>query len=263
MILKREVTDEEIGGLSFDCGESGIAMSESHSHGCHPSAPEDVPGGAKTLTAKAVDAGAAMLQSLEPIKAFQQHVCTWAIFSHDMNRKIQTHHHAARLNDDFLQCAVYDSDQSNARLIGVEYVVSENVFKDLPPEEKKLWHSHEFEIREGLWVNPGVPETVEKQEVKGLAHTYGKFWCTWQFDRGDVLPMGMPALMMSPQAEEPGRIPNDSVDKRDAMYGISSSSRKHNRADIPRMTLDPNSDRWRATGKGFEVDLKEVVMSMG
>lgn len=75
--------------------------------------------------------------------------------------------------------------------------------------------------------------------------------------------MGMPALMMSPQAEEPGRIPNDSVDKRDAMYGISSSSRKHNRADIPRMTLDPNSDRWRATGKGFEVDLKEVVMSMG
>ena len=47
-----------------------------------------------------------------------QHVCTWALFSHDMSRKIETHHHVARLNEDFLQCAVYDSDESNARLIG-------------------------------------------------------------------------------------------------------------------------------------------------
>jgi hypothetical protein len=47
-----------------------------------------------------------------------QHVCTWALFSHDMSRKIETHHYAARLNEDFLQCAVYDSDESNARLIG-------------------------------------------------------------------------------------------------------------------------------------------------
>lgn len=35
-----------------------------------------------------------------------------------MTRKIETHHYASRLNEDFLQCAVYDSDQSNARLIG-------------------------------------------------------------------------------------------------------------------------------------------------
>ena len=35
-----------------------------------------------------------------------------------MKRKIETHHYAARLNEDFLQCAVYDSDQPNARLIG-------------------------------------------------------------------------------------------------------------------------------------------------
>lgn len=33
-------------------------------------------------------------------------------------------------------------------------------------------------------MNPGVPEVVQKQELKSLAKTYGKFWCTWQFDRG-------------------------------------------------------------------------------
>lgn len=48
----------------------------------------------------------------------EQHICTWAIFSQNMKRKIETHHYAACLNDDFLQCAVYDSDQANARLIG-------------------------------------------------------------------------------------------------------------------------------------------------
>jgi hypothetical protein len=233
-------------------------------HGSSASTPEDVPGGEKTLASKVVGAGAGLLQKLNPIQAFQQHVCTWAIFSHDMKRKIETHHYPARLNEDFLQCAVYDSDQPNARLIGVEYVISEKLFKTLPQEEKQLWHSHEFEIKEGLWVNPGVPEAVQKQELKNLANTYGKFWCTWQFDRGDTLPLGPPALMMSPQAQEPGRIPDASVAQRDARYDISSASRKQSRADIRGVgAVDPNADRWRHTGKGWAVELVDVLMALG
>lgn len=50
-----------------------MAASESHSsHGCRASTPEDVPGGAKTMTSKVLDAGAGLLQSLKPIKSFQQ-----------------------------------------------------------------------------------------------------------------------------------------------------------------------------------------------
>nr|XP_024365131.1 oil body-associated protein 2A-like isoform X3 [Physcomitrium patens] len=130
-------------------------------HGCGASIPDDVPGGAKTLTSKVVDAGAGILQKLKPIQAFQQHICTWAIFSQNMKRKIETHHYAARLNDDFLQCAVYDSDQANARLIGVEYVISEKVFKTFPQEEKQLWHSHAFEpavdTRAAVTIDQGRP----------------------------------------------------------------------------------------------------------
>jgi len=33
---------------------------------------------------------------------------------------------------------------------------------------------------------PRVPEVMQKQELKKLAKTYGKFWCTWQFDRGTI-----------------------------------------------------------------------------
>jgi hypothetical protein len=32
------------------------------------------------------------------------------------------------------------------RIAGVEYVISEKIFKTLPQEEKQLWHSHEFEV---------------------------------------------------------------------------------------------------------------------
>lgn len=76
--------------------------------------------------------------------------------------------------------------------------------------------------------------------------------------------MGPPALMMSPQAEEPGQIPGEMVKKRDAKYDLSTAGRAENRWDLEGPeSLNPLSDRWRTTGKGWAVDLKEVDMSLG
>lgn len=33
---------------------------------------------------------------------------------------------------------------TGARLIGVEYIISERLFRELPQDEKKYWHSHRF-----------------------------------------------------------------------------------------------------------------------
>lgn len=60
-----------------------------------------------------LDRGAQMLQSLKPIKKMSQHVYTFAIYSHDISRQIETHHYISKINRDFLQCAVYDTDDSN------------------------------------------------------------------------------------------------------------------------------------------------------
>ena len=76
------------------------------------------PGKAMTLGQHMLDAGAEMIQSLKPVKQMNQHVCSFALYSHDMTRQIETHHYASRLNQDFLQCAVYDSDDISAHLIG-------------------------------------------------------------------------------------------------------------------------------------------------
>ncbi|KAI4370258.1 hypothetical protein MLD38_018625 [Melastoma candidum] len=74
---------------------------------------------------------------------------TFELYSHDMTRQIETHHYVARLHQDFLQFAVYDSDDSSGGLIdrsgvGVEYAVSDGIFVALPAEEQKLWHSQAY-----------------------------------------------------------------------------------------------------------------------
>ncbi|GFQ03189.1 hypothetical protein PHJA_002462700 [Phtheirospermum japonicum] len=221
------------------------------------------PGKPMTVGQHILDKGAQMLQSLKPIKNMSQHVCTFAVYSHDMTRQIETHHYVTRVNQDFLQCAVYDSDDNTGRLIGVEYIVSDRIFDTLPPEEQMLWHSHGYEITSGLWVNPQVPEMIQRPELQDLARTYGKFWCTWQVDRGDRVPLGAPALMVSPQGVNLGMVKPELIQKRDEKYEISSDELTRKRIDIavPETTVNPNyADYWMKAGKGFAIDVHQTEM---
>jgi Protein of unknown function (DUF1264) len=77
-----------------------------------------LPGNPETLSSKLVDTGAQMLQSMKPVQQMNMHACTFALYGHDLSRQIETHHFIQRVNQDFLQCAVYDSDKPSARLIG-------------------------------------------------------------------------------------------------------------------------------------------------
>ncbi|KAK7303026.1 hypothetical protein RJT34_13925 [Clitoria ternatea] len=225
--------------------------------------PEPTPGKPMGVKKYLIDKGAKMIQSLQPINQISEHVCSFAIYSHDMSRQIQTHHYCSRLQNNFFQCAVYDSDDSNARLIGVEYIIPDDIFETLPPEEQKLWHSHAYEIKSGLWVNPRVPEMIATSELEKLAKTYGKFWCTWQVDRGDRLPMGAPALMMSPQAVKGGLVRPELVVERDAKYNICSESLKSSRLEIPEPEMiNPMADYWKQHGKGFAIDIEETPMKL-
>lgn len=84
------------------------------------------PGKPMSVEQQVLEKGAAMLQSLKPIKQFSQHACTFALYGHDLTRQIETHHFVTRINEDFLQCAVYDTDDTRGRLIGTIYVQVES-----------------------------------------------------------------------------------------------------------------------------------------
>ncbi|KAL8130372.1 hypothetical protein V2J09_019527 [Rumex salicifolius] len=221
----------------------------------------ETPGKPMTMKQHLVDKGAQMMQSLDPIKEMSEHVCTFAMYSHDMSRQIETHHFVTRLTQDVLQCAVYDSDDRTGRLIGVEYIISPEVFEALPLDEQKLWHSHAYEIKSGLWANPRVPEAVVKKELEDMAKTYGKFWCTWHKD--DPLPMGEPALMVSPQAENVGLLDPELIKNRDQRFKFSTERLRELRAHIDTPTwINPNADYWKKHGKGFAVDVVPVDMKL-
>lgn len=80
---------------------------------------------------------------------------------------------AKRLWSDVRQCLIYDTPESNARLIGVEYMISGTLYKTLDADERKFWHSHVFKVKSGMLILPGpkgllqgVWEAVETNEME-------------------------------------------------------------------------------------------------
>ncbi|KAI3939590.1 hypothetical protein MKX01_038545 [Papaver californicum] len=226
----------------------------------------DTPGKPLTVGSQVIDKGAQMLQSLKPIKQVNQHVCTFAMYSHDMTRQIQTHHYITHLNPDFLHCAVYDSDSTTARLIGIYPLFwTWNILYRIGSlnrylsRNKKLWHSHAYEIKAGLWMNPRVPEMKLKSVLQDLTRSYGKFWCTWQVDRGDALPLGAPSLMMSPQEVNLGMVKPEMLKRREDKYKVSHESLMQSRAgiEVPEK-INTNADYWKNAGKGFAIDIEQT-----
>jgi hypothetical protein len=76
-----------------------------------------------------------------------------------MSQQVEAHHYCMHYNQDMRQCAIFDSPEADARVIGVEadarvigveYIISEKLFDTLSDEEKKLWHSHEYEVKGGI-----------------------------------------------------------------------------------------------------------------
>ena len=63
--------------------------------------------------------------------------------------------------------------------MGVEYIISARLFETLPEEEKKLWHSHDYEVKSGSLVAPGLPQAAERRLMEQVVSTYGKTWHTW------------------------------------------------------------------------------------
>jgi len=54
------------------------------------------------------------------------------------------------LDDAVSHCLLYDGSGPDARLIGVKYLVSDEVYRRMPPEERLYWHVHQCEGDAGL-----------------------------------------------------------------------------------------------------------------
>jgi len=93
----------------------------------------------------------------------------------------------------------------------------------LPSDEKRLWHSHAYEVKTGALTAPRLPEAAEREFMKQLVYTYGKAWSFWETDKGDSLPLGVPQLMVA--ATDHGQLPSSciSAEKMKSRQGLQQN----------------------------------------
>ena len=201
------------------------------------------PGSAETAKTKILEKGADVLQNKPPIEALNAYLDGFHFYSGNMQGQMEAHHYCSIVNEDVTQCVIYDGNTSSAKIMGVEYIVSEKLFKTLPSSEKALWHSHVHEVKSGSLIAPGIPAYAEKELMKKLVTTYGKTWHTWHTDLQKELPIGIPQLMMGFTAD--GQADPGMIAARDKNFGISSADKRADRADIVAPPIDPGADAWQ------------------
>ncbi|KAF7122129.1 hypothetical protein CNMCM5793_000085 [Aspergillus hiratsukae] len=213
---------------------------------------DGVPGGPRTTKSRVLDGGASMVQDFTPVKQICAHLNAFHVYATDPTRSVEANHYYLR------QCLLYDSTKPNARLIGIEYMISPRLFETLPSEERKLWHTHEFEVKSGMLIMPapsGVPKTAwdaaEQSEMRDIVGLYGKAYHFWQVDRGDPLPLGVPQLMGSFTNEERARMVHPQgldglLAERDKAFGVDYKAKRERRKDIDPPDLSPDADNmWK------------------
>jgi Protein of unknown function (DUF1264) len=171
----------------------------------------------------------------EPIRQIGVYLDGFHVMKQEPNLFLEAHHYCAAKSDDLLQCAIFDGNTSDANLVGIEYIISERLFGQLPADEKKLWHPHDYEILAGQLIAPGMHESEEKALMKKWINSYGKTWHLWNTGyfgqpHADSVPLGVPILAWSFNAD--GEAPAQMVSDRDQRFGISTEQRRKDRADL-------------------------------
>src|SRR5918995_6454902 len=100
--------------------------------------PVAAPGAEKSARTTMLEAGAAALQSMPPLGAINAYLDGFHFYSGRMEQQMEAHHYCAILNEEVIQCVIYDGNTKDAKLMGVEYIISEAQFNTLPAPEKAL-----------------------------------------------------------------------------------------------------------------------------
>jgi hypothetical protein len=165
-----------------------------------------------------------------------------------------TAHAGHNHGEGLFQCLLFDSAESNARLLGVEYIISNEQFTSLPDEEKKYWHPHTYEVLAGGLIAPDMSADEELKFMRQILTTWGKTWHTWP-DPTTPIPMGEPLLMWALSAH--GQADPAVVRERDRCFNVSIDEIRDRRVreigfEVPNVpfpkSLDQIGRQWTATG---------------
>jgi hypothetical protein len=111
------------------------------------------------------------------------------------------YHYCKEVNGDLNQCVLYDGTGPDAKLIGVEYLVSDAIYQKMPADEKAYWHDHKYEVDGGYLKSLTQTGEEEKKTLASVRTLWGKVYHTWV--SGSDYPRGPARLFWSVTGEQP------------------------------------------------------------
>jgi hypothetical protein len=224
--------------------------------GDNTASPVEPPGAEASAKTRMLEGGSAILQDKKPVEALNVYVDGFHFYNGDLQAQMEAHHYCSVMNEDVRQCVIFDGNGREAKLMGVEYIVSRRVFERLPLEERKLWHSHSYEVKSGTLIAPGIPEAAEHELMEQMVGTYGKTWHTWHTDHGNALPVGHPMLMAGFTAD--GQADPKMIQARDDRMGVDTAERRKAREDLPSPPVVEGANAWEH-GEALQLALQPIV----
>jgi hypothetical protein len=185
-----------------------------------------------------------------PAQLFELYLNKFQFYNGQRASQFEAHHYCSTLSEDLTQCVIFDGSGTNAKLMGVEYVISERLFKTLPDDEKKLWHSYRYNVKSGILVAPDLSPKAEHNLMNTLVTRYGKTWQLWHTDQDSTLPFGGPALLMDFTRD--GQLDPGLLQTRDKRLNISSAEKRQLRSDILGRPPVSGADSWQ-NGPGIQL----------
>jgi hypothetical protein len=193
------------------------------------------------------------------MQGFHHHFCGIHVVRDDQKKQFITQHYCGPRSEDMFQCLLFDSTEKNAKLIGVEYIISDKKYRELPEKERKYWHPHTYEVLEGGLIAPGMPQGDEDKFMKAILTTWGKTIHTWP-DPSTEIPMGEPLLMWSLSGD--GQDDPKVIAERDRQFKVSVKEIRERRTklfglEVPQVEYGTPGRQWTTTGPDTPTERKK------
>jgi len=192
------------------------------------------PGAERTPKTGALETGVAIIQDKAPVEKISMYLDGFHVAKHDPAMQMAARHYCNQVNEDFAQCVLFDANTEDARMNGIEYIISEKLYGTLPADEKAYWHPHNYEIFSGTLRMPGLPDAAEQEALKTKVNSYGKTWHTWMAgmhgQQADPLPFGPAILQWSFNRD--GEADPAMIAARDQALGLNTSEARERRQEF-------------------------------
>lgn len=194
-----------------------------------------------------------------PLHGGHAHFCGIHVAKNNPKLQFVTQHYCAAHTDDALgdpmfQCLLFDGTGQNAKLVGVEYIVSDKQYRMLPDAEKKYWHPHTYEVLAGGLIAPGMDAEGEQKFMSMIMTTWGKTWHTWP-DPTTPVPLGEPLLIWALTGD--GQADDKVIAARDKEFKVETAKVRERRIkqvglEVPQVSAPKSMDtvgrQWTDSG---------------